>query len=129
MQQVGMAEGKDLEAIDNDRLFDRPLGALDMEQKQGVTPEPRGETHDGGGGTAGLAGDLAVAGAGEQPVGDLLEKLGALEVVGGGEGLRAERGAAVTTAEAGNAPGVTLAGEEAVADPSPADWGTVEEAM
>ena len=49
-----------------------------------------------------------------------LEQLGALQVVGGGEGLRTEGGAAVTTAVTRDDPRFTLARVRTVADPVPA---------
>ena len=88
-----------LEAIDDQRLADRGGRAVGGEIEQGVAREPGSQGHDGAVGAAGLAGDLAQAGAGEQTVEDRLEEFGPLQVVGGGEGLGAEGGAAVSTAE------------------------------
>src|SRR5262249_40567979 len=68
------------------------------------------QAHDGAVGTAGFAGDLAEAGAGEQAVEERLEGLRALPGVGGGEGLGAERGAAVDTAETRGGAGGAAAG-------------------
>jgi hypothetical protein len=74
-----------------------------MEEEQGMAAKPCGVAEDGGGIAAGFAGDLAVAGAGEEAEGGGGEHVGALEPVGGAEALGAEGVTAVDTPEAGDA--------------------------
>jgi hypothetical protein len=56
-------------------------------EQEAVTAQTIDEALDGGVDDAELAGDLAVAGAGDFGAEDGLEEVGAAEPVGGGEGL------------------------------------------
>jgi hypothetical protein len=56
-------------------------------EQEAVAAEAVGKALDGGVGDAELAGDLAVAGAGDFGAEDGIEEVGAAEPVGGGEGL------------------------------------------
>src|SRR6185436_14268756 len=100
-----------------------------MQAEQGVTSEPGGMAQGGGVGAASLAGELAEARAGEQPVGGGEQDVGASQPVGGGEGLGAEGVSAVDTAESGDALRGGPPREPAVSNPAPADRGTVEPAI
>src|SRR5215211_1206600 len=91
--------------------------------------EPRGLPHHRGGIALHLPRHLPVAGAGEHAVEELLLELGAFEVVGGGEGLRAESPPALATAITRDGPRFTLALVGAEPDPLPACGTQVEAAL
>jgi hypothetical protein len=92
-----------------------------------VACEPCGQVRDGLRGGGELAGDLAEGGAAGEPVEGRQEQLGALEPVGGAEGLLTEVAPAVATTETLDAVGWGLAAEEAGADPVPGvRWAAVE---
>ena len=70
VERVVLAVGEALEAVDDQRLLDEVRRPVAGEEQQGMAAEASGLADDGGVGAAGLAGDLAVAGAGEQAVED-----------------------------------------------------------
>jgi hypothetical protein len=125
VERVILTEGKALEAIDDQRLHDRKPRAMMVEEEQGVATQPGRMGHDGGLVAAGLARDLAEAGAGEQSLGNGFQQLRAFEVVGSGEGLRAEGQVAVSTPEALDVPRFTVAEVVAEADATPTDGSQV----
>ncbi len=87
VHRVVLAELERLEPIDNERLFDGSPRTVELLEEQAMTAEPLDLAGDGGGGDPELAGDLAVGGAGEGPVKEEREQIGATEPVGGMEGL------------------------------------------
>src|SRR5262245_19382973 len=119
MERMELAEGKAFEPVDDQRLRAFWWWTVMVEVEQGMTAEPGGLAHDGAVEGLGFAGDLAVAGAGQDTVRHRAQQPGFLEVVGGGEGLGAEGGATVTTAEPGNDLRLGLAGEGPEVDPVP----------
>ena len=128
VERVVLAEGEALEAVDDQRLAEpgeRLACRSSASRSRQWRPSRAAWRIRRAVGAAGLAGDLAVAGAGEDAMEQRLQQLGALQVVGGGEGLRAEGGAAVTTAVARDDPRFTLARVSAVADPAPAGGAAV----
>src|SRR5262249_46069559 len=123
-----LAVGVALEAVADQGFLDLPLGAVEPEVEERVPAEPGSVAHDGGVGASERARDLAVARAGEDPLGGLAEDVRTPEPVVGGEGLRAEGGAAVATAETRDAVRGGLADERSVARPVPGLGGTMEAA-
>lgn len=95
---LGELEG--LEMVDDDRLpnVTAQLGQATREEEEAVTAEPSAQSRDGRGSTAKRACDLSMGGAGLEACGHGEKQLGALEVVGGGEGLAGE-GVATSQAE------------------------------
>src|SRR5215471_8621286 len=87
-QGVVLTADERLEVIVDDRLGEgREKGQRSSLKEEGVPAEALGHPSDARLGTVERAGDLAVSGAGDEAGGSPQEELGALQVVGGGEGL------------------------------------------
>ena len=77
-----------VEAIEDESLVGGPSGSEPLVEEQTVAAEPLGLALDGGVGDTELEGDLAKRGAAvSDPEEDGALQLGALQPVGGGEGL------------------------------------------
>src|SRR6185503_4727147 len=113
------------EPVDHHGLRNGPARPELPEEQQRMPAEPGREAHDGRRAAAFVASDLAVAGTGEQPMGDREQQIGTAQPVSGAEGLGAERAAAVATAETRDTPGRGLAHVVAVPAPTPVAAETV----
>src|SRR5258706_14407413 len=88
-------------------------------EEQTVSPQPIRLTHDRRRGRPDVPGNLAMSGARERAHEDPREELGALQPVGGREGLRTEGPPAVNAKKPLDAGGCGRSNEEAFASPAP----------
>ena len=103
-QGVVLALDESLKVVVDDGLNKgRQMSVTPRAEEDRMPTEALGHTGDAGLGAVEGAGDLSVARAGGEPRGDCDKQLGALEVIGGGEGLAGAGAFAVETAEAWDA--------------------------
>jgi hypothetical protein len=103
--------GEGFEVVEDDGLVEvgEVLEGEGLEEEC-MSSESGGESGDGGGSAAEGTSDLAVSGSGLEEGGDGAEELGALEVVGGGEGLEGGGAVAGWAPEPWDDPAVALSG-------------------
>src|SRR5215207_1188971 len=102
-----------LEAVERQGLLDGSFGPRLLVEEQRMAAEPIAQPLDGVGRGLELEGDLAESRAADEAMEHRRDELGALEPVGGGEGLSAEISTASVAAPTLDAVGRGLAGVEA----------------